>query len=386
MNKCHLNTELSSLEGTRCQFNGGTGVIKSAEGRIRPVCGLGIDVHQDFYVVVMQEGGSNPKPPPRFPKQLFVQWAAKLKSQRGEVYAVYEACGFGFGLQRKLAALGIDCHVVCPQKLDERGKRVKTDGLDAKALCLRLDRFVQGNSDALALVRVPTEEEEQSRALHRQREQLVKVRMQLEAQGRSLMVNHGIEPVKNWWKQGSFASLPVPAWMKELLGNSQPILVALQQRISALTLQLQSAARSEQPRGVGKMTCVLIDREIGNWKRFNNRRQIASYTGLCPGEYSSGNTRLQSCVTKLATGRVRPIGGHGNPRLRAALVELAWRLVRFQPNYKPVVKWRRVLAKGTLATGAARKKAIVAVARQLAIDLWRVRTGRLTLQQLGLTI
>ncbi len=58
---------------------------------------------------------------------------------------VYEACGFGFGLQRQLTALGIHCYVVCPQKLDERNKRVKTDGVDAKALCLKLDRFVQGN-------------------------------------------------------------------------------------------------------------------------------------------------------------------------------------------------------------------------------------------------
>jgi hypothetical protein len=55
------NTELSSLEGTRCQFNGGTGVIK-----------LGIDVHQEFYTVVMQEGGSNPKPPQRFSKEGFL--------------------------------------------------------------------------------------------------------------------------------------------------------------------------------------------------------------------------------------------------------------------------------------------------------------------------
>jgi hypothetical protein len=45
-----------------------------------------------------------------------------------------------------------------------------------------------------------------------------------------------------------------------------------------------------------------------------------------------------------------------------------------------------VLAKGALATGAARKKAIVAVARQLAVDLWRIRTGRLTPEQLGLSI
>ena len=71
--------------------------------------------------------------------------------------------------------------------------------------------------------------------------------------------------------------------------------------------------------------------------------------------------------------------------LRAALVELAWRLVRFQPNYKPVVKWRQMLQKGALATGAARKKAIVSVARQLAVDLWRIRTGRLQAEQVGLS-
>jgi hypothetical protein len=50
------------------------------------------------------------------------------------------------------------------------------------------------------------------------------------------------------------------------------------------------------------------------------------------------------------------------------------------------MKWRQVLQKGALATGAARKKAIVAVARQLAVDLWRIRTGRLQAEQLGLII
>jgi transposase len=365
MHSINNNTELSSLEGTRCQFNGGTGVIK-----------LGIDVHQEFYVVVEQLGGANPKPPQRFHKEAFLVWAGKLKRKSaGRVCAVYEACGFGFGLQRELSALGIECYVVCPQKLDEQNRRVKTDGLDAKALVLKLDRFVQGNRDALAIVRVPTEEEEHSRAIHRQREQLVGARKRLEAQGRSLMVNHGLEPVQNWWKPRTFAALPLPQWMRELLLKSQPILLALQENIALLTLQLQSAAAPNQPRGLGKMTSVVIDREIGDWYRFSNRRQIASYTGLCPGEYSSGNTRLQGCVTK-----------HGNPRLRAALVELAWRMVRFQPNYKPVIKWRQILAKGALATGAARKKAIVAVARQLAVDLWRIKTGRLRAQQLGLTI
>src|SRR5213080_4813967 len=216
----HNDTELSSLEETRCQFNGGKCVIK-----------LGIDVHQEFYVVVEQVGGNNPKPPQRFGKGVFLDWAAKLKRQAAEVHAVYEACGFGFTLQRQLAALGIQCYVVCPQKLDERNKRVKTDGLDAKALCLKLDRFVQGNREALALIRVPSEQEEQKRAIHRKREQLVKARKGLEAQGRSLLVNHGMEPASNWWKGRTFAQLQVPEWMKELLQNSQPILLALEEKI-----------------------------------------------------------------------------------------------------------------------------------------------------------
>lgn len=361
MNKC-FHTELSSHEGTRCQFNGGKEVIK-----------LGIDVHQHLYVVVEQVGGSNPKPPQRFRKEAFLHWAAKLNNQGKRVHAVYEACGFGFGLQRQLSALGIDCHVVCPQKLDEHNRRVKTDGLDAKALCLKLDRFVQGNGDALARVRVPSEQEEQQRAIHRQREQLVKARKRLEAQGRSLMVNHGIEPIQQWWKGRAFAKLQVPTWMQELLANSQLILLALEQKIKTLTLQLQNAAEPNQPCGFGALTSVVIDREIGDWQRFSNRRRIGSYTGLCPGEYSTGDTRLQTCVTK-----------HGNPRLRAALVEAAWRLVRFQPNYKPVVKWRQTLCQGAPATKAARKKAIVAVARQLAVDLWRIRTGRVSAQELAL--
>src|SRR6266481_2043949 len=100
-------SELSSPEETRPEFNPDKAPIK-----------LGIDVHQDFYVVVCQVGGGNPKPAQRFKKETFLCWAAKLRrAHRGPVHAVYEACGFGFGLQRDLNALGIVCQVVCPQKL-----------------------------------------------------------------------------------------------------------------------------------------------------------------------------------------------------------------------------------------------------------------------------
>ena len=72
--------------------------------------------------------------------------------------------------------------------------------------------------------------------------------------------------------------------------------------------------------------------------------------------------------------------------MRAALVECAWRMVRFQPQYPPVAKRLGILCKGSRATGALRKKAIVAVARHLAVDLWRIHTGRLSPAALGLKI
>jgi transposase len=355
---------LSSLEETRAEFNLPKEAIK-----------LGIDLHLKFAVVVVQYGGNNPQPAQRFTRESFLAWAAKLRGAHpgAPIHAVYEACGFGFTLQRQLSALGIGCLVACPQKLDERNQRVKTDGRDAKALCLKLDRYVAGNKEALATVRVPSEAEEQLRAVHRQREQLVRTRTQLEAHGRSLLVNHGYEGISKWWKPRTFSQLSVPEWLRALLSHTQPLLLKLETEIRALTRQLEQSAAPGQPRGLGALSSVLIDREVADWHRFRNRRQVGSYTGLCPSEYSSGETRRQSCVTK-----------HGNPRLRAALVETAWRLVRFQPSYRAVVKWRHLLGKGALATGAARKKAIVAVARQLAVDLWRIRTGQIEPQVLGL--
>ncbi len=110
------------------------------------------------------------------------------------------------------------------------------------------------------------------------------------------------------------------------------------------------------------------------WSRFNNRRQVSSYTGLCPSEHSSGKKRRQGHITK-----------HGNPRVRAKLVECAWRLVRYQPDYPPIQKFRAALLEKKTSP-AARKKAIVAVTRRLAVDLWRLFTEQTTPEQIGLLI
>ncbi len=318
-----------------------------------------------------------PKAARRFSPAEFVPWVQALLARGHSVHVVYEACGFGFSLYRQLMAAGAQCYVIAPRKLDEECSRVKTDPRDATTLCQRLSRYLEGNTRELAVIRVPTEEQEQARHVSRQRTQLVCHRQKLEAQGRSLLISHALPAPAHWWKEQTWRRLGqhLPAWMRARLEMARPALLSLQAQINALTSELEAFASFPLPRGLGKLTSVVLTREICDWHRFNNRRAISSYTGLCPGERSSGSKRVPGSVTK-----------RGNPRVRAALVECAWRMVRFQSHYPPVQKRLAILAKGSRTLGAVRKKAIVAVARRLAVDLWRLHTGRCTAEQLGLKL
>ena len=347
---------------------------KSKVKRSGSLLKIGLDIHREKFVVVAQYDHATPRPPQRFAPAEFVPWVEARLREGFEVHVVYEACGLGYGLYRALLQAGAYCYVIAPQKLDEGNTRVKTDGRDSHALCLRLDRYLAGNKNSLAVIRVPGEEEERARHWGRQGEQLVRHRQKMEAQGRDLLISHGLPAPARWWRAQSWSRLGklLPLWILSHLELYQPVLFALDQQIRALTIELEKAAPAALPKGMGALSSVVISREICDWQRFKNRRQISSYTGLCPGEYSSGTKRVTGSITK-----------HGNGRLRAALVELAWRLVRYQPQYHAVQKRLAVLAKGAQATRAHRKKAIVAVARQLAVDLWRLHTGRCTATILG---
>ena len=340
-----------------------------------PLSKIGLDMHAQFYVAVRQQDQATPGAPRRFVPGEFLPWVRSLLAAGQAVHVVYESCGFGFGLYRALLAAGAKAYVVSPQALDEGRTGVKTDGRDALALCQALDRYLQGNAKALRVIRVPSEAQEQRRHISRQREQLVRHRSKLQAQGRALLVNHTLPAPAHWWMAQTWGRLQkhLPAWIAPRLEVTRPALLELHAQIEKLGTTLEALALGPAPSGLGKLTSVILGNEVCDWSRFQNRRQISNYTGLCPGEYSSGDKRKQGSVSK-----------RGNPRLRAALVEGAWRLVRFQPQYPPIKKRLQVLAKGARATGAARKKAIVAVARRLAVDLWRLHTGQCTAQHLGL--
>ena len=122
------------------------------------------------------------------------------------------------------------------------------------------------------------------------------------------------------------------------------------------------------PKGLGQISLVTLDAEVCDWNRFFNRKQIGSYTGCCPGEHSSAGKRRLGSIDRM-----------GNGRVRAVLVEAVWRFLKWQPGWKSAQKFKLKLADGA----AMKKKAVVALARHLAIDLWRWRTGRVTLADLG---
>lgn len=234
---------------------------------------------------------------------------------------------------------------------------------------------MRGNRKAFSVVRVPSEEEERERAFSRQRQQLVRERQRLQAMGRSLLAMHGIHVTGKWWRGKTWATIrsEAPAWVMERLRVFIVLIEPVEAEERKLTEAIQEVGRQRKiPKGVGPLSFEVLRREVGDWSRFNNRRQVSSYTGLCPREHSSGGKRRGGSINK-----------SGNPRVRAMLVEMVWRMIRWQPGYHAPRKWMPVLGDSS-RSAAARKKAIVAVARQLAVDLWRLFTGRTTAEKLGL--
>ena len=341
-----------------------------------PTLKLGLDVHADTIVVVRILDHSAPQPTQKFTPAKFQEWVKTQLTLADAVHSCYEAGPFGYGLHRQLVALGVQNVVVQPVCLDEHHKGVNHDKSDARQLALNLDRYVAGNTKALATVRVPTPEEEQKRIQSRQREQLKREVQRVAAQGRSLLLTQGCREKNRWWEEKRWERLQptLPAWLVERLEVFRRLLATLTTELDAATTALEAAAPAARPKGLGGLTYEVVEREVGAWDRFDNRRQVGSYTGLCGGVSGSGPTTHLLSITK-----------HGNVRLRTALIELAWRLVLWQRDCKLVKKWWHVFG-NPKATKAARKKAIVAMARQMAVDLWRWRTGRVTPEELGWTM
>jgi transposase len=383
---------------------------------------LSIDVHLAFCMVARQVDNAVAQPPQKFDEGQLLRFIAKQKSMARRVVCCYEAGCFGYGLHRKIEALGAENLVVAPQDWDERKVGVKTDRTDTSAMLSRLDRYLAGNHKALAVVRVPGLAEEVARSRVRERKQFQSDRNRWANQGKSLLLQYGLKCGWSWWqpdryektRQAVREALPaeLAGVILRMLGDLQEMVLKLAEKLEELTKEQQKHVREARAanqkttdkesadkesagqdaagkdatgkdaagrgaatyriKGIGELSIAQIQAEVGDWNRFANRRQVSSYTGLCPGVCGSGGNFTGLSITK-----------HGNQRLRAALVEVAWLIVRYQAHYPPAKQCRLVLAG---KNRSAKKKAIVALARKLAVDLWRIGTGKLTPEKLGLEL
>ena len=243
--------------------------------------------------------------------------------------------------------------------------------------------YLAGDRQACSMVRVPTPEEEDAKRLHREREHLVQERVRLENRIEALLATQGIRqrPSLRSWERDLAAlrtgdGRELPTHLRAELGRLRRRLVLAIEMIRAIEAE-RAAALAAAPhddtgrkiealcriRGIGETSATLLAREV-LYRRFTNRRQLASYVGLAPMPYQSGSMD-----------RDRRISRAGNPRARTAIIQLAWLWLRYQPG-SALAGWFRARV-GALA-GRTRRIAIVAMARKLLIALWRyAQTGLL---------
>jgi hypothetical protein len=191
----------------------------TATAPAKTICKLGLDAHARSITVARQLDGANPQRPQRFPVPKFLTWVEEQVKKGHQVISCYEAGPTGYWLHRKLEKLGVTNYVVCPTKLDSRCKGVSNDSRDALELLVRLDRYVAGNQKAFSVVRVPTPEQEQKRALVRQRDQLRRKRLSFAAQGRMLLLGQGYRQGNSWWQVFRWEKLngQLPEWLAKQL-------------------------------------------------------------------------------------------------------------------------------------------------------------------------
>jgi len=288
------------------------------------------------------------------------------------VRSCYEAGRDGFWLHRCLEAHQITNLVVDSASIEvnRRRRRAKTDRLDSDKLLSMLMRYYGGERRAWAVARIPTPEQEDERRVHRELDRLRQERTAHSNRIRSLLVLHNLRPERiggrawaHWWAQHTTQLLP--ALRAEIEREFERLLLAARQ-IRALEVQQQREVRSgAQPAiarlarlaGIGTGSAWVLIRELFGWRQFHNRREVAGCLGLAPTPYASGTSEVEQGISKI-----------GNKRARWLMVELAWSWLRFQRSSQLSDWFNERFAGGGKRM---RRIGIVALARRLAVALWR---------------
>jgi transposase len=301
------------------------------------------------------------------------------------IITIQEAGLDGFWLHRVLMSEGIESHVVDPASVavSRRKRRAKTDKIDGEALVRTLLAYKRGEPRVCSMAIAPTPADEDARRLVRERKTLIRERISHVNRIKGLLYSQGIkgyEPLPRDRRErlevlitGDDRPLPphLKAQIKRELDRLELVLKQIAEVEKARSAMLASASsdpsNSTRPsgsgpdmllglKGIGEEAAAILWTE-GLSRHFDNRRQVAAYAGLAPTPWQSGQVNREQGVSKA-----------GNPRLRTALIQIAWLWIQHQPD-SALTKWfkARVLQNG----GRLKKPTIVAVARKLIVALWK---------------
>jgi transposase len=296
-----------------------------------------------------------------------------------KVVSIQEAGLDGFWLHRVLEANGIESHVVdaASVAMPRRKRRAKSDTIDGKTLLRTLLAWRRGEPRVCSMVRPPSVAEEDRRRLTRERATLVSERTRLTNRIRGLLACQGIrgyDPLRRDRRQrltglvtgdGRALSPRLAAEFARALDRLEALLRQITEVEAARDQEIATAGGRDpaallpQLRSLGEETVAVLSFEAF-YRSFDNRRQIGADAGLAPTPWQSGKMVREQGIAKA-----------GNPRLRKAVLQLAWLWRRHQPN-SALSRWfnQRVGQE----KGRVRRIAIVAMARKLLVALWRYVT------------
>lgn len=294
-------------------------------------------------------------------------------TETAQVVVAYEAGQEGFWLVRALAERGWEAGVIDPVSLpvDRRARRAKTDRLDARALVLALWNSMNGEGAAVRMLRIPDADAEDAREWQREQGRLERERRACADRLRKKLRTQGIWVLPRGWREAlregrlrTFAGQPLGAMLQAALGVELARLEAAEAHLKAWSRQLeqmppvvaQRITRLADLRGIGPVGARGLALQL-YWRQFCNRRQVGACVGLVGVPYDSGTLRCDQGISKA-----------GDPRLRALLIELAWLWLRYQPD-SALTRWFLRRTQGAGKRG--RRVMVVAVARKLAIALWK---------------
>jgi len=324
---------------------------------------VGIDVHKNSYHIAFY--GNNGEILPFVCSAELAAIVKQLETFRAQIVQVaYETGPTGFELARMLIEAGIKVLVVAASRVPRPVTHgAKTDRLD----CIRLAKY--SAHGMLKGITIPSREQEAQRSLVRHRHDLVESIRRVKQRIRSYLLYLSVEePVglDHWSGEAinALLKLALDAWAKQTLKSLVRELNFFYKERQRVEKHLRALCRKPEhgktfeylqtTPGVGPVTAATFMLELFDPGRFKSADQLSSYLGLAPMVKQSGESRERA--------KLRPVG---QKQLRSLLVEAAWCWCR--KDEQAEAKYRRIVNKTNVA-----QKAIVAVAKDLAVILWRL--------------